>query len=256
MRLSPHDKRVIDIKFFDQYGLDINKTTERKLENLFFREDFRRVDVDEVGAIEVLENADVTRPLPGGFLAKVVDYAVVQKRKFQLVIDYANGSTMQLLPGIFNRLGCDLIVLNTSMDDARFSRSLDEIEKDMQRLATITADVNADMGIRIDPGGESISVVDDRGRILDGTKMLAVMTSLFLRHHHGGTVAAPVTAPSALQQIANAMKAYSTYEGTAPRHDDRCTRDGVVLVGDGQGGFVFPHSPAGLRWHAGDCQTA
>ncbi|HYT34637.1 MAG TPA: sugar phosphate nucleotidyltransferase, partial [Ktedonobacteraceae bacterium] len=35
VRLSPHDKRVIDIKFFDQYGLDINKTTERKLENLF-----------------------------------------------------------------------------------------------------------------------------------------------------------------------------------------------------------------------------
>ena len=31
-------------------------TTERKIENLFFREDFRRVDVDEVGAIEVLEN--------------------------------------------------------------------------------------------------------------------------------------------------------------------------------------------------------
>ncbi len=31
VRLSPHDKRVIDIKFFDQNGLDINKTTERKL---------------------------------------------------------------------------------------------------------------------------------------------------------------------------------------------------------------------------------
>src|SRR5437667_322757 len=59
VRLSPHDKRVIDIKFFDQYGLDINKTTERKLENLFFREDFRRVDVDEVGAIEVLSTEEV-----------------------------------------------------------------------------------------------------------------------------------------------------------------------------------------------------
>src|SRR5437667_29600 len=86
VRLSPHDKRVIDIKFFDQYGLDINKTTERKLENLFFREDFRRVDVDEVGAIEVLEHAEVLSRYLEGF-AKVVDHEVVRKRKFQLLVD-------------------------------------------------------------------------------------------------------------------------------------------------------------------------
>ncbi len=240
VRLSPHDKRVIDIKFFDQYGLDINKSTERKLENLFFREDFRRVDVDEVGAIEVLENSYVINRYLEGF-SKVVDYDTVRKRKFQLVVDYANGSTTQLLPGIFSRLGCDLIVLNTSLDEARFSRPVDEIEKDMQRLATITADLNADMGIRIDPGGESISVVDDRGRILDGMKMLAVMTSLFLRNNRGGTVAAPVTAPSALQHIAKRYDGYIQHTKVL-RHAmmSAATREGVVLVGDGQGGFVFP----------------
>ena len=54
VRISPFDQRVMDIKFFDQYGLDINKTTERKIENLFFREDFRRVYLDDIGAIEVL----------------------------------------------------------------------------------------------------------------------------------------------------------------------------------------------------------
>ncbi|HLY30925.1 MAG TPA: sugar phosphate nucleotidyltransferase, partial [Ktedonobacterales bacterium] len=43
IRLSPFDPRVVDIKFFDQYGQDISKNTERKIENLFFREDFRRV---------------------------------------------------------------------------------------------------------------------------------------------------------------------------------------------------------------------
>ena len=32
---------------------------ERKIENFFFREDFRRVYLDEIGAIEVLSNADV-----------------------------------------------------------------------------------------------------------------------------------------------------------------------------------------------------
>ena len=94
------------------------------------------------------------------------------------------------------------------------ARTLDELGKDMQRLATISSALNADMGIRIDPSGERISVVDDRGRILDGMKILAVMTSLFLRSHRNGTVAAPVTAPSALQHIAKHYDGfYSAYQG-------------------------------------------
>jgi len=240
VRLSPHDKRIIDIKFFDQQGLDINKTTERKIENLYFREDFRRVHLDDLGSIEVLENSDVINRYLEGF-SKVVDNSLVRQRQFQLVVDYAHGSTIQLLPGIFNRLNCEVIALNTSMDESRFSRTLDEIEKDLQRLATITAGLNADMGIRIDPGGESISVVDDRGRILDGMKLLAVMTALFLRQQRDGTVAAPVTAPSALQEIAKRYDGHIQHtKVTSHALMTAAGRDGVVLVGNGIGGFVFP----------------
>ncbi len=238
--LSPHDKRIIDIKFFDPQGLDINKTTERKIENLYFREDFRRVDVDEVGAIEVLENADVLSRYLRGF-SKVVNYGLIKQRKFQIVVDYANGSTTQLLPSIFNNLGCEVIILNTSADDTRSSRTIDEIEKDMQRLATITASLNNDLGIRIDSGGERISVVDDRGRLLDGMKMLAVMTSLLLRQHPGATVAAPVTAPTALQHIATRYEGHIQHTKVMPyAMMTAASREGVVLVGDGRGGFVFP----------------
>ena len=240
VRVSPYDQRVIDIQFYDQNGLDINKTTERKIENLYFREDYRRVYLDEVGSIEVLQNSEVLGRYLEGF-NKVVDHALVRARKYQLVIDYAHGSTPQLLPQIFNRMGCEVIPLNTSMDESRFSRSLDQLDKDIQRLATITATLNNDMGIRIDPGGERIWVVDDRGRILDGMKMLAVMTSLFLRKHRNGTVAAPVTAPSALQHIAKRYEGYIQHTKVLPHAMMTVAgREGVVLVGDGLGRFVFP----------------
>ena len=240
VRLSPHDQRVVDIKFFDQYGMDINKTTERKIENLFFREDFRRVYLDDLGKIEVLPNSEVIGRYTDG-LMKVVDTGLIQRRKFQIVMDYANGSSSLILPGILNRLGCEVIVLNASTEEARISRSLEEIDKDMQRLATITATLNNDIGIRVDPGGERISVVDDRGRVLDGMKMLAVMTSLLLRKNRNGVVAAPVSAPSALQHIAK------RYEGSimhtkvlAQALMVAAQREGVVMVGDGAGGFIFP----------------
>ena len=240
VRLSPHDQRIVDIKFFDQNGLDINKTTERKIENLYFREDFRRVYLDDLGWIEVLEDSDVINPYREGVL-RVVDTQLVQQRRFQLVVDYANGSTAQMLPVLFNRLGCEVIVLNNSSDESRSSRPVEEIDKDLQRLATITSTLNNDMGIRIDPGGERISVVDDRGRILDGTKMLVVMSSLFLRKYRGGTVAAPVTAPGALEHIAERYDGHIQHTRVqAHALMSAAGREGVVLVGDGNGGFVFP----------------
>jgi mannose-1-phosphate guanylyltransferase/phosphomannomutase len=142
---------------------------------------------------------------------------------------------------MFDRMGCEVIPLNISLDEARFSRTLDQLDRDMQRLATITSTLNNDMGIRVDPGGERISVVDDRGRVLDGMKLLCCMASLFLRRYKGGTVAAPVTAPTALQHIAD------RYEGTILQTKvlphammTAAGREGVVLVGDGLGSFILP----------------
>lgn len=240
VRLSPYDRRIIDIKFFDQNGLDINKTTERKIENLFFREDFRRVYLDDVGAIEVLEDANVLHSYLDGF-NKVVDHELVRARKFQIVIDYAHGTTIQLLPRILNRLGCSEIVLNGSPEETLSPRSMDELDKDMHRLATITKTLNAAMGIRIDPGGERITVVDDKGNILDGMQMLAVMTSLFLRQHQGGTVAAPVTAPSVLEYLAKRYGGHIQHTKVLPHALlIAAGREGVVLAGNGEGGFIFP----------------
>ncbi|HEX4715791.1 MAG TPA: mannose-1-phosphate guanyltransferase [Ktedonobacteraceae bacterium] len=240
VRLSPHDQRVVDMKFFDQYGLDINKTIERKIENLYFREDFRRVYLDDLGSIEVLENKDVITPYLDGLL-KVVDVPLIKQRKYQLVVDYANGSTSHILQSILNRLDCEVIVLNGNPETEQVSRTLEEVDKDLQRLATITSTLNNDLGIRIDPGGERIWVVDNQGRILDGMKMLAAMSSLMLRKHRNGVIAAPVTAPSALQHIARHYDGQVLHTKVlAHAMMSAAGREGVVLVGDGVGGYVFP----------------
>src|SRR5262245_14529370 len=52
VRLSPYDPRTVDIRFFSGDGLNLSKARERDIENVFFREDFRRVYLDEIGRIE------------------------------------------------------------------------------------------------------------------------------------------------------------------------------------------------------------
>jgi mannose-1-phosphate guanylyltransferase/phosphomannomutase len=72
-------------------------------------------------------------------------------------------------------------------------------------------------------------------------KMLAVMTSLFLRAHRNGTVAAPVNAPTALQHIAKRHDGFILHTKVLSYAlMTAASREGVVMVGDGGGQFAFP----------------
>jgi mannose-1-phosphate guanylyltransferase/phosphomannomutase len=177
------------------------------------------------------------------------------------VIDYSHGSSVEVLAPIFNASQVDVIALNATMDPARYSRSLEEFEHDLEMLASITATLKADLGVRIDAAGEKIFVVDDRGRQLDSGKLLAAMTELTLRgsrgaeeaahtrgadgaaagRGRGGLIAAPVTAPSVVETVAKRAGGKMLYTKFLPSAlMGAATHEGVRLVGDVAGGFIFP----------------
>ena len=52
MRLDPDDPQSVVIRFFDDDGIDVDEATQRKIERLYHREDFRRVLAGEIGDID------------------------------------------------------------------------------------------------------------------------------------------------------------------------------------------------------------
>jgi mannose-1-phosphate guanylyltransferase/phosphomannomutase len=238
IRLSPFDPRVLDIKFFDQNGQDISKNTERKIENLYFREDFRRVYLDDVGSIQYAPEAK--KRYTSAFL-RALDLEALRKRRYRVVVDYSHGASVDVMATIFNAIGADVIALNATRDPARFSRTGEEFGRDIQVLGQITGALKADLGVRIDTGGERIYVVDENGNLLDGGKLLAAMTDLVLRKRPGGVVATPVTAPSIVDKIAKRLKGTIVHTKVMPQAlTNAALAPGVVMVGNDTGSFVFP----------------
>jgi mannose-1-phosphate guanylyltransferase / phosphomannomutase len=241
VRLSPFDNRVVDIKFFDSDGLDIDNVTERKIEGIFFREDYRRVYLDEIGRIGDAEN--IAKTYTDAFLKALRPEALAgMARDFNLVIDYAYANISSILPDILRRLEVDMVELNANHDDSRLFQSGEEFEEGMVRLARIAPVLDAHMGVRMDSGGERLFLVDDAGRRLPGTQALAAITALVMAVNGGGTVAVPVTAPRAFEEIA------AHYGGRIVRtratlgalmHTAAQNRD-MLLLGDGAGNYIFP----------------
>jgi mannose-1-phosphate guanylyltransferase / phosphomannomutase len=249
VRLSPFDARVVDIKFFDKRGLDLDKAAERKIEGFFFREDFRRVYLDDIGRIDYAN--DVEQRYNTDYLG-VLDVEGIKNagdKYNRIAVDYANSSPSLVLPDLLGKLNTDVIALNAMIQEASIYQTDAQFDEAVERLGAITRTVEAGFGVRLDPGGERVVFVDGRGKRVPVMTALAAIVDLALAQHYarhgaGGVAVVPVFAPSIFEKIAAKYEAeivrsrFNSYALMAA-----ALRTGVVVAGDtqaGVGGFIFP----------------
>lgn len=238
VRLSPFDRRVVDIKFFDRRGLNLSKAAERNIERVFFRGDFRRVYLDEIGVIDYAPQA--VERYTQGFM-EAVDAEAIRGAGFHIVVDYAYAPTSLVLPSILDALDCNVVALGANVDEFKMSVLPEEFEAALGQLAAICSALQANLGIRLDVGGEEIFVVDDKGHLLSDETACVAMATLALRQAGGGTIVVPVNQSRVFEHIAD------QYGGQVKRTKldpqslmEAASREGVIMAGDGAGNFIFP----------------
>lgn len=238
VRLSPYDRRVVDIKFFDREGQNINRLQERDIERSFFREDFRRVYLDDIGAISLAP--EVIERYRAHFY-NALNVKAIRERKFSVVVDYAHATASLVLPPLFDELNCRVIALNSTLDPEKMSIPRSEFEDGLDVLGKITGATRADLGVRFDVGGEKIFVVDADGQRVHDRQLALAMSELVLRARCGGKIIVPVNAPAAIDRIA------ATYQAQVirTRLDTTALMNGAMqpdvrLAADGTGNYVFP----------------
>ncbi len=246
VRVSLNDSRMIDVKLIDRNGRDADRQMERKVESLFFREDFRRSQIDEIGLITYAPEAEWR--YREGFL-RAIDAEAVAISNPHLVIDYGQGTTASILPGLLDQLGCKVVALSAGVEDNRLTQATGDPVETLRQLQAITAALPTELGVGMEMSGERISIVDGQGRAVPPMTALAAVASLVLQSESTNVerngapfvVAVPATAPSILETIAE------RYGGQVLRTKANsqaimvaATGENVVLAGDGEGGLIFP----------------
>lgn len=238
VRISPFDPRVVDIRFFGPDGMNLSKAEERNIERIFFREDFRRAYMDDIGRIEYASDASL---LYKKHFLDVVDAKTIREAGFEIVVDYAYSAASQVLPDILQELGVNTVPLGARVDPKYSALELETLVKEHQRLATIVRALNSNLGVRMDVGGERMFLADDRGRVISDSLACAVMTDLVLRDRPGRSVAVPVNLSSVFETIAKRRggSILRTPVDLAPLMT-AASSSGVVMAADGTGVFIFP----------------
>jgi mannose-1-phosphate guanylyltransferase/phosphomannomutase len=238
IRHNPDDYNLIDFIFFNGDGLDMPTTKLKKVERLFFGEDFRRASLDKIGHLD----------MPQGVLERYrtdfmnsLDANTIRKAGFKVVTDYTNGGASTVFPTIFSQLGINVIALNAFLDSRKFSRHADENIQSIVQLSSIVKTLNADIGFLINSAAEKLTVVDENGSFIDSQLLLLLVTDLFLRTHSARRIAVPVGASMGVEQIASkygveVIRVRNSHLAMMEAHQ----QEGVDFVGGTLGGFIFP----------------
>ncbi len=241
VRLSPYDQRVVDIRLFDKAGQNLSKANERSIENIFFREDFRRVSFDDLGQIEEVGGMPERRYIEGFLKALNVD--AIRAAHFSLVVDYASAPTSLVLPTILGELGCVVVALNERIDETKMAVPGDIFQRGLDQLAAITAAVKADLGVRLDVSGERVWWVDGNGQKMSGTTAAAAFLELALRASANAprTIAVMANQPQLFDEIAARYGAQIRRTKIDPQAlMAAVANDDAALALSGAGEFIVP----------------
>jgi mannose-1-phosphate guanylyltransferase/phosphomannomutase len=238
VRLSPFDERVVDISFMDSQGLNLSKSKERDVERIFFREDFRRVYLEDIGRIEYAQQ--VKERYMEDFL-KHLNTKAIEAASFDLVVDFADAPVASVLPIILDKLNCNVVSLNANIERTNTPLSQSKFQMALKQMQIITTALGTQLGARLAPGGERLFLVDDRGYLLAGTTACAAMVELALRDAPGSSVAIPMDMPELFETLAERHGGRIIRTETDPDALIKAiSMEKVIMAGDSQGHFIFP----------------
>lgn len=238
IRISAFDPQSIEIRFFDEKGIDISEGKQRDIEKVFYQANFRRAFVDEIGAIyfppRLLE-------MYSNSLLEAVDLERIRDHRFRLVVDYAFGSAGIIMPSIMGRMGCDTLSLNNYTDEQRVTFDQEELNNAIKHLANLVRSSEADLGVLMDNAAERIFLLDDIGRNIPPQVALILFVKLLCETGRKGRIAVPVSVSSKVERIASEFGNEVIRTKVSRSELMRASLDSeVFFAGAGGGAYIIP----------------
>ncbi len=148
------------------------------------------VQADNFAAITrrgTVEQRDVLDAFVGHVLSFINAASI---RPFKVAADAGNGMSGMFLPRVFQRLSqCTLLPLYFELDGHFPHHLANPIEpENTADLRKLVREQGADVGVAFDGDADRMFVIDERGEVVDGSTVTALVAVSMLRKHPGATI--------------------------------------------------------------------
>ncbi|MFH1391436.1 MAG: phosphomannomutase/phosphoglucomutase [Candidatus Diapherotrites archaeon] len=134
------------------------------------------------------------------YLNEIVSNVTLGK-KLKVVIDAGNAMASELAPKLLQKLGLDPICLFCEKDSSFPNHQPDPVqEKNVQDLKKKVLEEQADLGIAFDGDVDRIGVLDEKGNLIYGDKLLGIFSEDLLKRKPGSKIIFEVKCSQSLEE--------------------------------------------------------
>ncbi|MEW5821062.1 MAG: phosphomannomutase/phosphoglucomutase [Cyanobacteriota bacterium] len=106
--------------------------------------------------------------------------------RLKVVVDSANGTAGLIVPDLLKKLGCEVIQLFTRPDGRfPFHHPDPTLQENMELLASIVQDNDADIGFGYDGDSDRIGIISPRGKIIWGDDLMIILSREIVKEEPG-----------------------------------------------------------------------
>ncbi|MCX7921108.1 MAG: mannose-1-phosphate guanyltransferase [Clostridia bacterium] len=187
IKLSNDDPNKLHVDFMDSKGASISRVMERKIENAFFREDFKRCSGDEISRLNNITdfNSYYMRSI-----LNEIDVTQIRERSPKICVTSPSDFVISLVIPMLTDIGCKVVSFSSTKLNAK-----DTIVEELNNT-------NADFAAFIDSNGETLVLIDKNGNLVKDDLFLSLTSLVMFKSMPNAKVFVPVTAPSIIESMA------------------------------------------------------
>ncbi|HEX9378791.1 MAG TPA: sugar phosphate nucleotidyltransferase [Gaiellaceae bacterium] len=234
---SQSDPEVVQIKFFEQPGIQLSAPMQKEIEKNFTRGELRRASFGDIGTIRYPARV---RESYAQDLLDGLDVEAIRAREFRLVVDYGFSAASYVLPLLLGPLGVEAVSAHGFTTD-RTDTGAALLREAIGQVKQLVPAVGADLGVVLDRAAERLYLVDERGREVPVEQSLLLFLRLIGSNGRRGKLAFPITVTSQVDRLLEGS-GLEVVRTPASLGDltKAAAEDGVIFAGAVGGGYVFP----------------
>lgn len=228
------------IKLFDGHGNKFSEEVEAEIEAIYY-------DDEQIAKAQVrgkaIGSAKRIDDVIGRYIVQLKNSfpSALSLQGMRIVLDTANGAGYKVGPTVLEELGAEVIVLHHEPDGFNINDGCGALHpKDVQKAVK---QYRADIGFALDGDADRLVVVDEKGEVVDGDRLLGAL-GLFMHKYgllKGDGIVATVMSNQALEDTMEAAGLKLHRCGVGDKYVLETMRANGINFGGEQSGHVIMH---------------